>query len=99
MGEHRLTEYHTVGKLLCCDTAVSRTLAIVTRIFPRFRITAEIRMALRTEPIEGTTHIKFLLRVHVEECQIHGAATGMTAPFVDILLFEENALVEVGIEI
>ena len=51
-------------------------------------------MALRAEPIERAAHIEVLLCVHVEECQVNGAATCVAAPLVDILLLKEHALVE-----
>ncbi len=67
---------------------------IVACIFARLRIASEVRMALRTEPVEGATHIEFLFCRHIEECQIDRTATGMATPLVDILLFEEqNAIV------
>ena len=70
--EHGLAEDHAVGKLLSGDGAASRRLGAVARIFARLRIAAEVGMTLRTEPVEGATHVEFLLRLHVEKGQVEG---------------------------
>ena len=71
VAEHRLAQDHAVGELLSCDAAACGTLAVITRIFARFGIAAEVGMALRTEPVEGAAHVEFFLRRHVEECQVN----------------------------
>ena len=60
------------------------------------RNATEIRMTLGAEPVERTSHIHLLLRIHIEESQIHRTAPGMTALLCDITLREEHALIEIG---
>ena len=60
---------------------------------------AEIRMALRSEPVERTSHVHLLLRFHIEEGQIDRTAAGMSALLSDIALSKEHTLVESGIEV
>ena len=97
--EHRLAQDHAVGELLWGDAAACGALAVVARIFARLRVAAEVRMALRPEPVEGAAHIEFLFRRHVEEGEVDGGTTCMAAFLIYVLLFKEHALVEVGIEI
>ena len=68
--QHRTTQDHAIGELLCGDYPTNGTLAVIARIFARFRISTEVGMALRTEPVEGATHVEFLLRLHVEQRQV-----------------------------
>ena len=96
--EHGVAQEHSVGELCSRNGASDRRLAIVAGVLARLGIATEIGMALRSELVEGATHIN-LLRRHVEECQVDGATSGMAALLVDIFLFEEHALIEVGIEI
>ena len=79
VAEHRRTENHAVAELLGRDAASHRTLTVIPRILARLRIATEVRMALRPEPVEGAAHVEFLLRSHIEECQVEGAATGVAA--------------------
>ena len=66
MGKHSPAQNHAVLELFGCDATTVRTLMIVTGIFAGFRITAEIGMTFRTEPVESSTHVEFLFRGHVE---------------------------------
>ena len=99
MGEHGATEYHAMGKLLGRDATAGGTLAVVARVLARLGVATEVGMALGTEPVEGATHVEFLLGLHVEEGEVDGGAARMAAFLVDVFLFEEDAFVEVGIEI
>ncbi len=56
-------------------------------------------MTLRTKPVEGAAHVELFLSSHIEERQVDGGAPGVAALLIDILLLEEDALVEVGIEV
>ena len=56
-------------------------------------------MALRTEPVEGSSHVKLFFSCHVEKSQIHGRAPRMTAFLHYILLIKEHALVKIGIKV
>ena len=56
-------------------------------------------MALGAEPVEGPAHVQFLFRGHVKEGQIDGGAACVAAFFHDIFLLEQDALIEIGIEI
>ena len=56
-------------------------------------------MAFRAEPVEGASHVDFLLGAHVEECQVDGGAACVSAFFHDVFLLEEDTFVEVGVEI
>lgn len=58
-----------------------------------------IRMALDAEPVEGATHVDLFPGGHIKKSQIHGGTAGMAAFCHDILLLEENALVQIRIEI
>ncbi len=97
--QHGSAQQHTIGKLLSRNGAARRTLAIITRILARFRITTEVGMTLNTKPIEGAAHIHFLFCRHIEERQVDGAATGMSTFLHDIILWEKHILTEIGIEI
>jgi hypothetical protein len=81
MTEHRLTQDHAVLELLGGDAAfrIDRTFAIVACVLTRLRIAAEVGMTLGTEPVEGSPHVKFLLRRHVEQRQVKSGAARMTA--------------------
>ena len=79
VAEHRLAQDHAVGELLSRDASACGTLAVITRIFARFGIAAEVGMALRTEPVEGAAHIEFLFRGHVEEGEIDGGTACVAA--------------------
>ena len=58
-----------------------------------------VGMALRTEPIEGATHIELLLCCHVKEGEVEGGAARMSAFLTDIFLGKKYVFLEVGIEI
>ena len=59
---------------------------------------AIIRVTLLSEPVEGSAHVQFLPRLHIEQSQVDSISAGVPALFHDILLLEEHALVEIGIE-
>ena len=99
VGEHGAAEYHAMGKLLGRDAAAGGTLAVVARVLAGLGVAAEVGMALGTEPVEGAAHVEFLLGLHVEEGEVDGGAARVAALLVDVFLFEEDAFVEVGIEI
>ena len=101
MGEHGFAENHAVLELLLCNATLrfGRALAVIAGIFARLRITTEVRMALWAKPVEGAAHVRLLLCCHVEERQVEGGAARMTALQTDVVLREEHALVEVGIEV
>ena len=86
-------------ELLGGDAATFRRFAVVAIKLARLRVTAEVGMALGTEPVEGAAHIHLLLRRHVEQCQVEGRATRMTALQTDVVLWKEHAFVKVGIEV
>ena len=56
-------------------------------------------MTFWSKPIEGSTHVQFLPRCHIEESQVNGASACMTTLGTDIFLIEEHTLVKVGIKI
>ena len=56
-------------------------------------------MALGAKPVERAAHIQLLLRLHVEEREVNRRASRVSALGTDIFPFEEDALVEVGVEI
>ena len=64
--QHGPAKDHPVGELLFGDAAPSRALAVVSGIFAGLGVAAEIRMALRAEPVEGPAHVELLLGRHVE---------------------------------
>ena len=70
--EHGFAQDHPVGELLGCDAPCRRTLMVVTIIFAGVRIATEIRMAFRTEPVEGSAHVDVLACNRINESQIHG---------------------------
>lgn len=78
MTHHCLTEHHAIVELYGCE-------AVTGRIIKRSRIATEVWMALVTEPIEGATHIEFLLCLHVEErqikCRANAAMAGVSFSF------------------
>ena len=97
--EHSLTENHAVAKLGFGDAPAGRTLVVVAGVLTCLGVAAEVGMALWSEPVEGAAHVEFFLGGHVEEGEVNGGTARVTALLVDIFLFEEYALVEVGIEI
>ena len=101
VAHHSLTQDHAVLELFGGDAAFrsGRALAVITSVLTRFRITAEVGVALGTEPVEGAAHIDFLLRRHVEQRQVKGRATRMTALQTDVVLREEHAFDKVRIEV
>ena len=66
VSQHSLSQYHAVLELFGGDATTYRTLAVVACVFARFRIAAEVRMALWAEPVEGTAHVELFFRLHVE---------------------------------
>ena len=66
MGEHGATKNHAMRELFGGDASANGTLMVVASIFATLWVAAEIGMALRTKPVECTTHIQFLFRCHVE---------------------------------
>ena len=86
-------------ELLGSNATPGRTLAVVASIFSSFGIPAEVGMALWTEPIECSSHVEFLLRRHIKECQVDSRTARVAATFVDVFLLEEHTFVEVRIEI
>ena len=97
--EHRVTENHAVGKLLSGDGATSRALMVITSILAHLGVSAEVGMALRTEPVEGAAHVNFLLCAHVEESNVDSAAAGVSALLHDVFLLKQHALGQIGIEV
>ena len=99
--EHRLTQNHAVLELLGGDAAFGAgwRFAVVAGIFAGLGIAAEVGVALGPEPVEGAAHVELLLSPHVEQGQVEGRAARMTALQTDVLLGEEHALVEVGVEV
>ena len=60
----------------------------------------EIQTAQQPEAIEGgAAHIRLSLRFHIEERQIHGAATAAAGILGDISLREEYVLFRLGIKV
>ena len=78
---HSLTKNHAVLKLFGGDATTFGALAVIPIILSRFGIAAEVGMTLWTEPVEGSSHVKFLLRRHVEQRQVKGRATRMRPLF------------------
>ncbi len=72
MTEHSRAENHTILELLGGDATPFRRFAVVARVLARFWIAAEVGMALRSKPVERSTHIEFFLRLHVKERQVEG---------------------------
>ena len=73
--------------------------AVVWCIFKRVWIAAEVRMTLNAEPVEGATHVKLLLGVHVKERQVHRRTASVTALLHDITQWEEHILLQLWIEV
>ena len=99
MTQHDVAQHHAVAELLGSDATADGRLVVVAVVLSGDRVAAEVRMTLRTEPVEGASHVYFFLGVHVEEGEVDGAAPRMSAFLGDIVLCEEHALVEVGIEV
>ena len=99
MLEHGVAQCHAVPELLGGDATPRGAFAVVAGKFARLWVAAEVGMAFRAEPVEGTAHVHILPRVHVEECQVYGGAACVSALLHDILLLKEHALVQVGIEV
>ena len=72
MTQHGTTKNHTIFELFSRDATTYGTLAIIARIFARFRIFTKVRMALWAKPVEGSSHIHIFFRLHVEERQVEG---------------------------
>ena len=77
--EHGPAQDHAVLELLFGDAAAYRALTVVARVLARLGIAAEVRMTLRTKPVEGAAHVELLLGGHVEESQVDGGATGLSS--------------------
>lgn len=71
MAEHGFAEDHPVGELLRSDAPAHRTLVVVPGIFSGFRIATEIRMTLGAEPVKGSSHVNFLSRDGINDCQVN----------------------------
>ena len=59
----------------------------------------EIQTAQQPEAIEGAALIRLSLRFHIEERQIHGAATAAAGILGNISLREEYVLFRLGIKV
>ena len=70
MTEHCLTQNHAVGELLSRNGATYGRFVIIACVFARFRIAAEIRVTLRSKPVECTTHINLFFCFHIKKRQI-----------------------------
>ena len=97
--EHCVAENHAVGELLSGDGATSWTLMVITSILACLGVSAEVGMALRTEPVEGAAHVDFLLCAHIKESNVDSAAASVSALLHDVFLLEQYALGQVGIEV
>ena len=57
VSHHCCAKYHAVFKLLFRNLSVGGAFAIVTRVFSRFGIAAEIGVTFWSKPIECAAHI------------------------------------------
>ena len=89
--QHGATQDHAMLKLLGRKPGAG--------VLARLGVAAEVGMALRAKPVEGASHVHLFFGAHVKERQVDGGSSGVAALGHDILLVEEHALVQVGIEI